>query len=236
MPSNVSSSPLDLTRVTTLTFDCYGTLIDWEAGVIKVLRPLLAGHGIMQSDDEIVAAFQDIEAPLCEPPYRPYRTVLANVVEGFRQRFGFSVGDAEREALAASVASWRPFPDTVAVLRALATRYKLAVISNIDDDLFTATASQLGVSFDCVVTAQGARCYKPDKAIFELALARVRAEGHQVVHVAEGVTEISPARQLGCATVWVRRHGRSARLLTEAPDVEVPDLSSLLRHVGIDGS
>jgi len=69
-----------------------------------------------------------------------------------------------------------------------------------------------------------------------LALARVRAEGHQVVHVAEGVTEISPARQLGCATVWVRRHGRSARLLTEAPDVEVPDLSSLLRHVGIDGS
>lgn len=236
MPSNVSSSPLDLTRVTTLTFDCYGTLIDWEAGVIEVLRPLLAGHGITQSVDEIVAAFQDIEAPLCEPPYRPYRTVLAEVVEGFGQRFGFSVGDAEREALAASVASWRPFPDTVTVLRALATRYRLAVISNIDDDLFTATASQLGVSFDCVVTAQGARCYKPDKAIFELALARVRAEGHQVVHVAEGVTEISPARQLGCATVWVRRHGRSLRLLTEAPDLEVPDLSSLLRDVGIDGS
>ena len=232
----MSSSPFDLTRVTTLTFDCYGTLIDWEAGVIEVLRPLLAGHGITQSDDEIVAAFQDIEAPLCEPPYRPYRTVLANVAEGFGRRFGFSVGDAEREALAASVASWRPFPDTVAALRALATRYRLAVISNIDDDLFAATASQLAVSFDCVVTAQRARCYKPDKAIFELALACLGVAGHQVVHVAEGVTEISPARRLGCATVWVRRHGRSARLLTEAPDLEVPDLSSVLRHVGSDGS
>jgi 2-haloacid dehalogenase len=232
----VPAFPLDLTRVTTLTFDCYGTLIDWEAGVIEVLRPLLARYGVMQSDDEIVAAFQDIEAPLCEPPYRSYRTVLANVVEGFGERFGFSVGDAEREALAASAASWRPFPDTVGALRALAARYRLAVISNIDDDLFTTTAPQLGVSFDCVVTAQGARCYKPDQAIFELALGRLGVKRHQVAHVAEGVTEISPARRLGCATVWVRRRGRSARLLSEGPDLEVPDLSSLLPHVGIDGS
>jgi 2-haloacid dehalogenase len=97
----------------------------WEAGVIEVLRQLLARYGVTQSDDEIVAAFQDLEAPLCEPPYRSYRTVLANVVEGFGQRFGFSVGDAEREALAASVAAWRPFPDTVGALRALAARYRL---------------------------------------------------------------------------------------------------------------
>src|SRR4051812_8929072 len=114
--SNVPVSPLDLSGVTTLTFDCYGTLIDWEAGVIAVLRPLLARYGIAQSDDEIIAAFLDIEAPLCEPPYRSYRRVLASVVEGFGRRFGFPVGGAEREVLAASVASWRPFPDTVGAL------------------------------------------------------------------------------------------------------------------------
>ena len=230
----MSASPLDLTRVTTLTFDCYGTLIDWEAGVIEVLRPLLARYGIAQSDDEIVATFQDIEAPLCEPPYRSYRTVLADVVERSGRRFGFPVGYAEREALAVSVASWRPFPDTVRALRALEARYRLAIISNIDDDLFKTTVPQLGVFFDCVVTAQAARCYKPDQAIFELALGRLGVKGHQVAHVAEGVTEISPARRLGCATVWVRRRGRSARLLTEVPDLEVPDLSSLLPEVGID--
>lgn len=229
------ASSLNLARVTTLTFDCYGTLIDWEAGVIDVLRPLLARFGVTQSDDEIIAAFLDIEAPLCEPPYRPYRTMLAEVVEGFGQLFGFPVEDAERQSLVAS-ASWRAFPDTVAALRALAARYRLAVISNIDDDLFASTASQLGVSFDCVVTAQRAQCYKPDEAIFDLALGRLKVEGNLVAHVAEGVTEILPARRLGCATVWVRRRGSSARLLTEAPDLEVPDLASLLPHIGIDGA
>lgn len=222
----------DPDRVTTLTFDCYGTLIDWEAGTIGALQPLLARHGVTLSDDEIIAAFQDLEEPLGQPPYKSYKEVLAGVVEGFGQRFSFPVGAAERDLLASSVPSWRPFPDTVKALRVLGRSYRLAVISNIDDDLFTATARQLGVPFDAVVTAQQARCYKPARAIFEEALRRLGVEPGSVAHVAEGVTEIAPARQLGCATVWVRRNGRSARLLTEAPDFEVPDLQSLLAHMG----
>lgn len=224
---------LDPDRVTTLTFDCYGTLIDWEAGTIEALRPLLAWHGVTLADDEIIKAFQDLEEPLCKPPYRTYRTVLAGVAEGFGQRFGFPVSAAERDLLAASIPSWRPFPDTVEALRALGRRYRLTIISNIDDDLFAATAQQLGVSFDLIVTAEQARCYKPHRAIFEVALQRLGAEPGSVAHVAEGVTEIAPMRQLGCATVWVRRNGRSARLLTEAPDVEVPDLQSLLARMGV---
>jgi len=99
------------------------------------------------------------------------------------------------------------FPDTVGALRALARRYRLAIISNIDDDLFIVSARQLGVPFDAVVTAGQARCYKPHPAIFEEALRRLGAEPSSVVHVAEGATEIAPMRQLGCATVWVRRNG-----------------------------
>lgn len=227
--------PFDPAGVTTLTFDCYGTLIDWETGAIEALRPLLTRHGVTLSDDEIVTVFQDLDGALCEPPYKSYKTVLAGVVEGFGRRFGFPVGVAERELLASSVPSWRPFPDTVEALRALGGRYKLAVISNIDDDLFAASVRQLGVTFGLVVTAEQARCYKPDPAIFELALRRLAVEPHHITHVAEGVTEIAPARRLGCATVWVRRHGRSARLLTEVPDHEVPDLRSLLPHMGIGG-
>src|SRR3954449_10002124 len=79
----------DLARVTALTFDCYGTLIDWETGVIEALRPLLARHRVALSDDQIIEAFQKIEARLCQPPYRSYRAVLARVVEGFGQLFSF---------------------------------------------------------------------------------------------------------------------------------------------------
>ena len=227
--------PSDPAGVTTLTFDCYGTLIDWETGAVEALRPLLTRHGVMLSDNEIVTVFQDLDGVLCEPPYKSYKAVLAGLVEGFGRRFGFPVGAAERELLVSSVPSWRPFPDTVEALRALGERYKLAVISNIDDDLFAASVRHLGVTFDLVVTAEQARCYKPDPAIFELALRRLAVEPRHVIHVAEGVMEISPARRLGCATVWVRRHGRSARLLTETPDLEVPDLRSLLPHMGIKG-
>ena len=224
--------PFDPAHLTTLTFDCYGTLIDWETGTIEALRPLLARHGITLSDDEIIAVAQELEEPLCKPPYRRYRAVLAGVVEGFGHRFGFPVGAEDRDLLAASIPSWRPFPDTVDALRALGRRYRLAIISNVDDDLFAATAQQLGVSFDAVVTAEQARCYKPDRAIFEEALRRLGAEPGSVGHIAEGVSEISPARQLGCATVWVRRNGRSARLLTELPDLDVPDLRALVGHMG----
>src|SRR3954447_9990829 len=136
-----------LARATALTLDCYGTLIDWEAGTIGALRPLLARHGVSLSDDEIARACQDLQAGVREPPYRPYRVVLEGVVEGFGQRFGFPVGAAERGVLAASFPAWRPFPDTVEALRALKRRYRLAIVSNIDDDLFATTARQLGVDF-----------------------------------------------------------------------------------------
>jgi hypothetical protein len=88
-------------------------LIDWEAGAIEALRPLLTRNGVTLSDDEIIAVFQDLEEPLTQPPFKPYREVLAGVVDGFGRHFGFPVGAAERSGLAASVPSWRPFPDTV---------------------------------------------------------------------------------------------------------------------------
>ena len=227
------SSP-DPARLTTLTFDCYGTLIDWRPGAISVLRALLLRHGIALSDEEIVTTFQDINGALCEPPYKPYRAVLAGVVEGFGRRFGFPVKAADRDVshrrrLLAALS------DTIDALRALEGRYRLAVISNIDDDLFATTVEQLGVEFDFVVTSEQARCYKPHLAIFEEALRRLNVDPRYIAHVAEGVTEIPPARRLGCTTIWVRRHGRSARLLTEAPDLEVADLNALLVLMGANG-
>ena len=181
------------------------------------------------------AAFQDIEGELIKPPYRSYKAVLAGVVEGFGRRFGFPVGAAERALLVASLPSWRPFPDTAEALRALGARYKLAIVSNIDNDLFAASVRHLQVPFDQVVTAEQVGSYKPDVPIFAEAVRRLAADPGAIAHVAEGVAEIPTARRLGCVTVWARRHGRSARLLTEAPDLEVPDLRSLLEPMGVGG-
>ncbi|WP_428486751.1 HAD family hydrolase [Rhodopila sp.] len=225
----------DLTSVTTLTFDCYGTLIDWEAGTIEALRPLLIRHGIVLSDDEIIATCQELEDELREPPYKSYKAVLSGVVAGFGRRFSFPVEPTEQNLLAGSVASWRPFPDTVETLRALRRRYRLAIISNIDDDMFAVSVPKLGTWFDQIVTSEQARCYKPDLPIFEEALRRLTAAPATVAHVAEGATEVQPARRLGCATVWIRRNGRSAKLLTEVPDVQVPDMRSLLTTLGVNG-
>ncbi|MBV9912031.1 MAG: haloacid dehalogenase type II [Sinobacteraceae bacterium] len=227
---------LDPASLTTLTFDCYGTLIDWEAGTIEALRPLLVSHGVALSDNEIIAAAQEIEEPLCQPPYQTYREVLGGVVEGFGRRFGFPVRENQRSLLASSIPSWHPFPDTVEVLKALASRFRLAIISNIDDDLFAETARKLEVRFEHIVTAQQTRCYKPHRPIFEEALRRLAVEPSQIAHVAEGITEVPTARQLGCSTVWVRRNGRSAHLLIESPDLEVADLRTLQIQLGIPAS
>lgn len=227
---------MDFGRITTLTLDCYGTLVDWEAGALAALRPLLRGHGIGPSDDELVRLVHDLDGALCEPPYRPYREVLAGTVEGVAARLGVRLGPGQREVLAASLPSWPLFPDTVAALRALAGRFRLAVVSNLDDDLFAATRPGLGVTFDEVVTAEQARSYKPGRPIFELALRRLGEAPDGIAHVAEGASEVGPARSLGCATVWVRRRGRSARQLTELPDLDVPNLAALAAAVGSGGA
>src|SRR4051812_32948412 len=154
----------DPAHLTAITLDCYGTLIDWETGAIEALRPLLARHRVALSDDRIIEAFEKIEAALCQPPYRSYRAVLAGVVEGFGQRFSFPIAAAERDLLALSLPSWGPFPDTVEALPPLASRYRLAIVSNIDDNLFAATARQLEISFDQVITAEQVQSYKPRPA------------------------------------------------------------------------
>jgi len=131
------------------------------------------------------------------------------------------------------VPNWKPWPDTVAALRQLGTRYRLAILSNVDDDLFAATRPQLGVEFAEVITAQQARAYKPSLKIFELALSRINAPAHRVLHVGQSIYhDVIPAQALGLATVWVNRPsarpGVGAVKAAEAkPDLEVSSLAEL---------
>jgi 2-haloacid dehalogenase len=224
---------LDLTRFKTLTFDCYGTMIDWESGIFSALRPILLAHDKKISDSELLQLYSELEASAEQGEYLRYRDVLQSVVCGLGERLGFSPTDAEVGSLPESLKHWQPFPDTVEALRRLKTRYQLAVISNVDDDLFATTAPKLGVAFDHVITAQQAGCYKPCMKIFKLAEDRVGVSREQWLHVGQSIYhDVIPAQSLGIATVWVNRPSPrpgagAARTAAGRPDLEVADLKTL---------
>ncbi len=229
---------MDLSRFTTISFDCYGTLIDWESGILPVLRTVLGNHGQSLPDAAILELYGEFEAEAESGPYQSYRDVLQVVVRAFADRLHFEASSAEIRSLPDSVHAWPPFPDTVRALRDLQKRYKLVVISNIDDDLFAGTRKHLGVEFDGVITAQQARSYKPSLNNFQIALSRLALSPDRLLHAAQSIYhDVVPARSLGISTVWVNRKSArpgigavraSAALASEKqPDLEVADLASL---------
>jgi 2-haloacid dehalogenase len=224
---------MDFSRVTTITFDCYGTLIEWEAGILPVMRALLARHARTFADSAILELYGEFEAAAESGPYQSYRGVLRSVVGAFGKRLGFEPTPADSNSLPDSVASWPPFADTVAALQKLKHRYKLAIISNIDDDLFAESQKLLKVEFDAVITAEQAQSYKPALRNFELALQKLGCRREHLLHVGQSIYhDVIPAQTLGIATVWVNR--KSARPGVGAvkaalgkADLEVPDLATL---------
>ena len=211
-----------------LTFDCYGTLIDWETGIAGGLR----GAGATGTDDELLEAFARHEAALEAGPYRTYREVLAGALRGVAADLGFEPSDAQVTAFAGSVGDWPAFPDSAGALAALHERFRLGVITNCDDDLFALSNRRLGVDFDWVITAQQARGYKPRRENFELAFERIGVPRERILHVAQSLYhDHVPAKALGMTTVWIdRRQGREGFGATppaEArPDLVVPDMRS----------
>lgn len=223
---------LDFRRFRVLTFDCYGTLIDWESGILAALRPLLAAHGKSLADEKLLELYGELEAEAEAGEYQSYRKILEAVARGVGRRLGFEASEQEARSLPESLKNWKPFPDTVAALKKLRSRYKLAIVSNTDDDLFADTARLLEVPFDWVITAQQARSYKPSHRNFKLALECIALPSEQVLHCAQSIYhDIVPARALGLATVWVNRRGAKGGGATKAaqgqPDLELPDLKTL---------
>lgn len=233
---------LDLTKFDALTFDCYGTLIDWNTGVLGALRSILGGRAETTSDAELLTLYgrfeHEAEKPAPGHIHKSYRDVLREVVDRFGERFGFTPTKAQRDALPESIKDWPAFPDTPDALRALKKRYKLAVLSNIDRDLFAMTAPKLGVELDALVTAQDVGSYKPGRAHFDEGLKRLGLPRERVLHVAQSLFhDIRPARDLGYSTVWVARgEGSAGASFDGSPDAEpdliVPDMKTLQRLAG----
>ena len=230
---------LDFDRFEVLTFDCYGTLIDWETGILRAVRRVFDRRGIRVGDDDILEKYAEVEAALEAGQYTSYSAVLRGVMAGMSRHFRFDVDPDEADCLIRSLGRWEPFADTIDALRRLGTRYRLAVVSNIDDELFARTARRLEVPFDFVVTAEQVRAYKPSPVVFERALELSGCRREHVLHVAQSLYhDVIPARALGIATVWVnRRMGKAGSgavpPASAVPDLEVPGLGTLARMAGV---
>jgi 2-haloacid dehalogenase len=223
---------LDFREFEVLTFDCYGTLIDWETGIAAGLRALTATDGREVADEQLLAAYAGHEAALEAGPYLRYRDVLAHSAASVCRDFGISPTDGELATFGVSVGEWPAFPDSATALAALQERFRLAVITNCDDDLFARSAARLGTTFDWVVTAESVGSYKPDRRNFEVALERIGLPPGRILHVAQSLFhDHVPAKAMGLATVWIDRRrdrpGFGATPPAEAtPDASFPDMAS----------
>lgn len=234
---------LDFGRYEVVSFDCYGTLIDWEGGIVSGLRPVLSNHGVDATDNEILDLHARTEHWLQSSStrgyYIKYRDVLRQEVWEAGKRWGFEPYPSEVDVLADSLRHWRPFPDTVEALKTIKERYKLAVISNVDDGLFALTACHLEVEFDWIVTAEQAQTYKPSSNNFEVAVERMGVSPDRLLHAAESLFhDIAPAKKLGLSTVWVHRRAEKGGFgatppANAEPNLEVPDLKTLVGAMGL---
>jgi 2-haloacid dehalogenase len=217
---------LDFGRFDALTFDCYGTLIDWETGIARGLRAALGG-GVQASDEELLERYARQEAELEAGPYLTYREVLAQACAGVGRAYGIEAAADAAGRFAGSVGEWPAFPDSAGALARLATRFRLGVLTNCDDDLFARSEERLGVRFEWVVTAQQVRSYKPNPRHFLVAFERMDVPRDRILHVAQSLFhDHVPARRLGLASAWIdRRHGRSGSGATP-PAVATPDLAA----------
>ena len=228
----LAQAPLDYGRFEALTFDCYGTLIDWETGLSEAFEPVLRAHGIEADPDDVLARYARHEAAAEAGPYRRYRDVLADGLRGVGTELGFEPTAAEAATFGGSVADWPAFPDSAAALARLKTRYRLGVITNCDVDLFAASNERLGVEFDWIVTAQQVGAYKPDERGFLLAFDRLGLPRDRILHVAQSLFhDHAPAQRLGLTSVWINRRGDrpgsgATPEATATPDATFRDMAS----------
>jgi putative hydrolase of the HAD superfamily len=210
-----------------LSFDCYGTLIDWETGIVNALQPWAAWRGVDRSASELLELYGAHESQIeAERPAMPYPEVLAEVLRRLAASVDLDASDAECAEFGGSVAAWPAFADTARALRRLKERYRLIILSNVDRASFARSNRRLGVDFDLVITAEDVGSYKPAPGHFDALFERLPTLGverGELLHVAQSLFhDHEPARRLGLPSVWIdRRHDRDGSGATPHSEVDV---------------
>jgi 2-haloalkanoic acid dehalogenase type II len=219
-----------ITEFEALSFDCYGTLIDWEAGITAVLAPWARSRGLALGDEALLAAYGRQQARAeAEDPRALYPDILARSIIALGQELEAEVTGQDAQHLARSVPDWPAFDDSPAALASLGTRFKLIILSNVDRESFAGSNRRLGVTFDSILTAQDIGSYKPSPRNFDALQAEARRLGvgnGKLLHVAQSLFhDHVPAKEAGLRTAWInRRHDKPGWGATPAPSADVtPD-------------
>lgn len=196
--------------ITTLTFDCYGTLINWEQGILDFFQPILQRRGQGKKVNEILETFAKFEhLRQRRQPTLIYPEILEAVYSDMFEHWGIQTDDSEALAFGQTIKDWPPFPDSSESLRRLKQKYRLVILSNVDNHNFSFTNAKLGVPFDAIFTAEDIGSYKPDPRNFEYMIRRLtdsRISKDEILHVAQSrFHDIEPAENAGLKTVWVDR-------------------------------
>ena len=220
-----------------LTFDCYGTLVDWESGMLAALAPWLERSGLVLDESVLLAAYGRHETVIQqEQPGLPYSDVVAKVLGRMANEFDKSASQEEMQGFGSSVGLWPPFPDSHDALAYLGQHFKLVAITNVDNASFARTHQLLGEPFHAIVTAEDVGSYKPALENFHFAFGRIAEFGiarDKILHVAQSLYhDVAPARELDLTNVWVdRQTGRGTGMTppTDAqPDLRVTSLEGLV--------
>jgi 2-haloacid dehalogenase len=230
--AQLASREKSVKRPTWITFDCYDTLV--EFAIDRVTREILGAQANAIDVDEFLAAFESLRfETTTSGPYRSYRDVLRGTLAQSMRQYGLPYHEADGDALVAAVPTWGPYPDVPPALERLRQRFKLAIITNSDDDLMARNVANIGVPIDRVITAQQAGAYKPSPVIFDYALRALGCESSDILHVAQGFEyDIVPAHALGWSRVWINRYGKTGDP-AYGPYQELPDLSGLPALLGM---
>ncbi len=217
--------------VDAITFDCYGTLIDWERGLRQFLTRLLIAKRVSVPADELHEVWEATQFAMLSKPYKRYRVILAESLEESLRRFKVSYDPDDGQRFAHAMGSWRAFKDVPEGLARLKRKFKLGIVSNTDRDIMSRTLTYLGAEMDVVVVAEDVRGYKPGTKGFEEALKRLGLPPERVLHAAFGVAyDLGPAKSLGLKLALVRC-GVLEKVAT-APDLEVTTIPELADRLG----
>lgn len=215
-----------------ITFDCYGTLIDWETGIRNSFHQAFSSRIRDSSEDKLFNLYLREEARIEKSkPFRPYREVLSQTVQAVAEGMGWNLAKKDSTFLAEDLPKWTPYPDTNAALKRLATRYRLGILSNVDDDLLEGTLKHLAVPFDFLVTAEQVRSYKPAQGHFDRAQRLIGKDRLWFHAAASWYHDIEPTQNLGIRSVWVNRSNeRAGKKLEQGVEVvgNLGELADLL--------
>ncbi len=216
-----------------MSFDCYGTLIDWEEGIWNTINKILARRGINKRRESILSLYAQIESR-AEREYKPYKEILKEVMGEIGRVLGIELEEEEKYALVKSIPYWPAFSDSKDALMRIKEDFRIAIISNVDNDIIEETIKNLGVDFDFIITAEMAKAYKPDLRVFKYAEDIMQVDKSNWFHTAQSIYhDIIPAKKLGVKTVWIKRRGFGATPPANAKsDFNFLSLEDLANNIG----